>query len=100
VLADSGFDVKLLDLGCCGLAGSFGFQKDHDELSRQIARDRFVPGIVRSALGGPVILDGFSCQIQATELTKLVTTSTAELLAELLRTEQRDGRNPEVGVEP
>jgi Fe-S oxidoreductase len=49
VLADSGFDVKMLNLGCCGLAGSFGFEKDHDELSRQMAGDRFVPSIVRSS---------------------------------------------------
>jgi Fe-S oxidoreductase len=86
VLRDSGFDVKLLDLGCCGLAGSFGFEKAHDELSRRIARDRFVPGIVRSSLDGPVILDGFSCRLQAGELTNVATTSTAELLAQLLRT--------------
>jgi len=88
VLSSAGFDVEVLDLGCCGLAGSFGFQKDHDALSRQIAQDRFLPGIVRSALDGPVILDGFSCQLQADELAKLPTTSTAELLAELLQTEQ------------
>jgi FAD/FMN-containing dehydrogenase/Fe-S oxidoreductase len=86
VLANSGFDVKVLDLGCCGLAGSFGFEKDHDEVSRLIARDRFVPGIVRGVLDGPVILDGFSCQLQAVELTNLATTSTAELLADLLST--------------
>jgi FAD/FMN-containing dehydrogenase/Fe-S oxidoreductase len=85
VLTDSGFDVQTLDLGCCGLAGSFGFEKDHDELSRQIARDQFVPGIVRSSLVGAVILDGFSCQLQAGELTDVATTSTAELLAGLLR---------------
>jgi Fe-S oxidoreductase len=91
VLSSAGFDVEVLDLGCCGLAGSFGFQKDHDALSRQIAQDRFLPGIVRSALDGPVILDGFSCQLQADELAKLPTTSTAELLAELLRTEQCAG---------
>jgi Fe-S oxidoreductase len=91
VLSNAGFDVEVLDLGCCGLAGSFGFQKDHDALSRQIAQDRFLPGIVRSALDGPVILDGFSCQLQADELAKLPTTSTAELLAELLRTEQCAG---------
>jgi FAD/FMN-containing dehydrogenase/Fe-S oxidoreductase len=86
VLANAGFDVKTLDLGCCGLAGSFGFEKDHDELSRQIGRDRFAPGIVRSSLDGPVILDGYSCQLQASELTDVVTTSMSELLARLLET--------------
>ncbi len=86
VLGNAGFEVKSLDLGCCGLAGSFGFERDHDELSRRIAQDRFVPGMIRSALDGPVILDGFSCQLQASELTEVATTSTAELLAALLST--------------
>jgi FAD/FMN-containing dehydrogenase/Fe-S oxidoreductase len=92
ILASAGFKVEVLDLGCCGLAGSFGFQKDHDQLSREIARDRFLPGIVRSALDGPVILDGFSCQLQAVELAKLETTSMAELLAELLQTKHCGGQ--------
>lgn len=91
VLGDAGFDVEVLDLGCCGLAGSFGFQKDHDELSRKIARDRFLPGVEKSALNGPLILDGFSCQLQALELARLVTTSTAQLLAEHLRSNLIEG---------
>jgi FAD/FMN-containing dehydrogenase/Fe-S oxidoreductase len=84
VLRDAGFEVEVLDLGCCGLAGSFGFTKDHDGLSRQIALDRFLPGIAQSAVHGPLVLDGFSCQLQAGELAKLATTSTAQLLAEHL----------------
>ena len=48
-----------------------------------------------SALDGPVILDGFSCQLQAGELTKLATTSTAELLAALLRTKECGERQSE-----
>jgi hypothetical protein len=75
---DLGFDVQTPDFGCCGLAGSFGFDKEHDALSRQIARDRFVPGIVRGSLNGPVILDGFSRQVQAGELTNVATTSTGD----------------------
>ncbi len=95
VLANAGFEVNSLDLGCCGLAGSFGFERDHDALSREIARDRFVPGIIRSLLDGPVILDGFSCQLQASQLTNVMTTSTAELLAGLLRIEHSNGYNSE-----
>jgi Fe-S oxidoreductase len=85
VLTSAGFDVEVLDLGCCGLAGSFGFQSEHDELSRRIAHDRFIPGIVNSAREGPVILDGFSCRLQSQHLTGLPTTSTAEILADRLR---------------
>jgi FAD/FMN-containing dehydrogenase/Fe-S oxidoreductase len=85
VLSRVGFDVELLDLGCCGLAGSFGYEAHHDELSRRIAADRFIPGITRAALSGPLVLDGFSCDLQASQLTSLEPTSLAELLWETLR---------------
>jgi FAD/FMN-containing dehydrogenase/Fe-S oxidoreductase len=85
VLTRVGFDVELLDLGCCGLAGSFGFEAHHDALSREIARDRFIPGITRGASRGPVVLDGFSCDLQASHLTDLPTTTLAQLLVDTLR---------------
>ncbi len=84
VLRQVGYDVEILDLGCCGLAGSFGFQKSHDELSRRIAEDRFVPGIESKSVEGLVVLDGFSCQIQANEMTSVPTTTTADLLWQVL----------------
>lgn len=85
VLGDAGFDVEILDLGCCGLAGSFGYRSETDELSRQIGADRFVPGIEQGADKGAVVLDGFSCHLQAHEMTSVETTSSAELLAAHLR---------------
>jgi FAD/FMN-containing dehydrogenase/Fe-S oxidoreductase len=86
VLSMLGFDVEVLDAGCCGLAGSFGFQADHDELSRKIAEDRFLPLLTKSVATGPVIVDGFSCQLQAQELADLRTFTSAELLASVLLT--------------
>jgi len=80
VLTRAGFEVDVLDLGCCGLAGSFGYEASHDELSRLIAEDRFVPGITRAARAGHLVLDGFSCDLQAQHLTSLTPTSLAELL--------------------
>ncbi len=80
VLARAGFDVETLDLGCCGLAGSFGYRAEHDAASRAIAAERFVPGLLEGAERGAVVLDGFSCQLQARELTDVDTTTTAELL--------------------
>lgn len=80
VLTRAGFDVETLDLGCCGLAGSFGYRAEHDADSRAIAAERFVPGILDGASRGAVVLDGFSCLLQARELTGVATTSTAELL--------------------
>ena len=80
VLRRAGFDARLLDLGCCGLAGSFGYEASHDELSRRIAADRFVPGIAAAATVGSVVIDGFSCELQADHLSAVPHQSLAELL--------------------
>ncbi len=85
VLEGAGSTVEVLDLGCCGLAGSFGYQREHDELSRQIAKDRFVPGIERCAGSSTVVVDGFSCRLQSEYLTNVATTSLAELLVAQIR---------------
>jgi len=82
VLTQLGYEVETLDLGCCGLAGSFGFQKDHDAMSRDIAADRFLPGIIDRARVGLVVMDGFSCQLQAGELADVRTVTIARLLAD------------------
>jgi Fe-S oxidoreductase len=84
VLTRAGFDVEVLDLGCCGLAGSFGYQRDHDALSRVIARDRFLPVIESRAATSTVVADGFSCRLQVQHLSDVRPTSIAELLAERL----------------
>jgi Fe-S oxidoreductase len=85
----AGFDVELLDLGCCGLAGSFGYEASHDDLSRQIAHDRFIPGLTRAAATRRLILDGFSCDLQAQHLSSLAPTSMAELMLEFLAPSSR-----------
>ena len=80
ILRRAGYEVTTLDVGCCGLAGSFGYERDHDELSRQIAADRFVPAMQSSAIRGPVVLDGFSCQLQSDQLAGVPSTTLAALL--------------------
>jgi len=75
-----GLEFELLDSGCCGLAGSFGFEREHDELSRQIGEHKLMP-MVRDA--GPetiVIADGFSCRTQIEELTGRHALHTAEVV--------------------
>ncbi|HMK96477.1 MAG TPA: hypothetical protein VK425_02960, partial [Acidimicrobiales bacterium] len=74
VLGALGFDVELLDAGCCGLAGSFGFNAHHERVSRHIGEDLWLPK-VRAALGGAgltpaeLVADGFSCQAQVSHLS-------------------------------
>ena len=73
VLRQLGFDVQVLDAGCCGLAGSFGFNGHHEPTSRKIGEDFWLPRI-RARLQAVdderarLVMDGFSCQTQLSHL--------------------------------
>lgn len=59
-----GVTWELLDTGCCGMAGSFGFSTEHYELSMRIGEGKLLP-LVRNAPADTVILtNGFSCREQ------------------------------------
>ncbi|HET7871086.1 MAG TPA: FAD-linked oxidase C-terminal domain-containing protein, partial [Terriglobales bacterium] len=62
-----GLDFQVLDSGCCGMAGSFGFEADKYEVSRQIGERVLLPAVRAAAEDTLIIADGFSCfqQIQA-----------------------------------
>ncbi|QCP53620.1 FAD-binding oxidoreductase [Trinickia violacea] len=54
----------LLDTGCCGMAGSFGFNADHYALSMKIAEDTLLPLVRRASADTIVVTNGFSCREQ------------------------------------
>nr|MDA8291431.1 FAD-binding and (Fe-S)-binding domain-containing protein [Actinomycetota bacterium] len=83
VLERAGYRVEVLDAGCCGLAGSFGFRSEHDALSRQIAEDRFLPALRSLEPGTVLVLDGFSCATQARDLGAPAGRSLAEVLLDV-----------------
>ncbi len=55
---------KLLETGCCGMAGSFGFNKDHYELSMKVAEDKLLPLLRAAPADAIVVTNGFSCREQ------------------------------------
>ena len=57
------------DAGCCGMAGSFGYSRDHFEVSRQIGERRLMPAVRNSAPGTSVVASGFSCRHQISDFT-------------------------------
>jgi len=61
--------VKEIDSGCCGMAGSFGYEKEHYELSMQIGKQRLFPAIQRCEVGTTVVACGFSCRHQIADGT-------------------------------
>ncbi|QVL34224.1 FAD-binding protein [Telmatocola sphagniphila] len=64
-----GCEVKLLDTGCCGMAGMFGYEKEHYELSKQIAELSVLPQL-RDNPQATVIADGTSCRHQISDLSQ------------------------------
>jgi len=59
-----GAEVTELDAGCCGMAGSFGFEAEHYELSMQIGESRLFPALRAAAAGSLVSATGVSCRQQ------------------------------------
>jgi FAD/FMN-containing dehydrogenase/Fe-S oxidoreductase len=64
VLAALGVDAEVLDSGCCGLAGNFGFEDGHYEVSMACAERVLLPAVRAAEPGVAVLADGFSCRTQ------------------------------------
>jgi len=61
--------IKSTDAGCCGMAGSFGYEKDHYDLSVKIAEDRLLPVLRTCENNTIVVATGFSCRHQISDLS-------------------------------
>ena len=59
-----GAEVVELDAGCCGMAGSFGFEKEHYELSMRIGGMRLFPAVRREPADTVIAATGVSCRQQ------------------------------------
>jgi Fe-S oxidoreductase len=81
LLARTGLEVVPLDVGCCGLAGSFGFEASHYELSMACGELQVLPAI-RGATDALVLADGFSCRHQIAHGTGRRALHLAEVLRE------------------
>jgi FAD/FMN-containing dehydrogenase/Fe-S oxidoreductase len=75
-----GLDFEVLDSGCCGLAGSFGFESEHHDVSVAIAESRLLPLVRAAAADTLVIGDGFSCKTQVEQLSDRRPLHTAQVL--------------------
>ncbi len=72
--------------GCCGLAGNFGMEDSHFDVSMRIAETWLGPALRRADPGGTVLADGFSCRLQVTQLEGPTAVHLAQLLADRLPT--------------
>ena len=64
LLAKAGVENDKLPPGCCGLAGNFGFEREHYEVSQTLAEQTLLPAVRKAPPDTLVIADGFSCRTQ------------------------------------
>ncbi|UYQ62818.1 FAD-binding and (Fe-S)-binding domain-containing protein [Streptomyces peucetius] len=77
--------------GCCGLAGNFGFERGHYEVSVACAEDQLLPAVRSAAAGTELLADGFSCRTQLDQLAGRRARHLAEVLADGLGADGADG---------
>jgi FAD/FMN-containing dehydrogenase/Fe-S oxidoreductase len=80
-----GCAVTDLDSGCCGMAGSFGYEREHYEISRTIGERRLFPAVRERVAGLTVVAPGFSCRHQIAHFTGVTPLHPAVLLASLAK---------------
>ncbi|MGV4887829.1 FAD-binding and (Fe-S)-binding domain-containing protein [Streptomyces viridosporus] len=79
-----GVDNNSLDSGCCGLAGNFGFERGHYEVSVAAGEQVLLPAVRAAAHDTVILADGFSCRTQIAQQTDRRGTHLAELVARAL----------------
>jgi len=87
-----GVDYEILDTGCCGMAGSFGYHAgEHYEVSVAVAEHSLLPALAEVPETTTVVADGFSCRGQIAQLDGRRPVHIAELVRSALRAEGRTG---------
>ena len=80
IFSKLGLDCEILDSGCCGMAGSFGFEAGHYNVSMDVGELVLLPAVRRAAKETLIIADGFSCREQIRQATDREALHTAQVL--------------------
>lgn len=81
LLKSTGAEVELLDSGCCGMAGPFGFEKDKFEVSQTLAERVLLPAVRSAGEETILVSNGFSCREQIAQNSKRRAVHLSEVLA-------------------
>jgi len=80
----AGFAVEEVDSGCCGMAGSFGFEREHYDISVALGNRRLAPAVKAAPLETEIVAPGISCRQQIQHLAGRRAKHPAEVLREAL----------------
>jgi Fe-S oxidoreductase len=79
-----GCKVTEVESGCCGMAGAFGFEKEHYDISRTIGSQRLFPAVEKASAETVVSVAGVSCRQQIGHFTGRKPRHVVEVLRESL----------------
>ncbi len=82
-----GLDVTALDAGCCGMAGSFGYEREHFDISEKIANLELLPAL-RAEPDAIVAATGTSCRHQIRDLAGRKALHPLEIIAEAINSQK------------
>ena len=88
LLAKAGAEVRAVG-GCCGLAGNFGVERGHYDVSVAVAETALLPAVRNAANDTQILADGFSCRLQLDQLAGV----RGRHLAEVLAASGKDGKD-------
>ncbi|HEX4149842.1 MAG TPA: FAD-linked oxidase C-terminal domain-containing protein, partial [Pirellulales bacterium] len=97
ILKGLGLDFELLKDTCCGMAGSFGFEAEHYEVSQAVGEHGTLPKVRQARDDTLIITDGFSCRQQIQQGTQRKPLHMAEVL-QLALHQQRPSPEPKTKV--
>ena len=81
LLSATGGEMKVLDSGCCGMAGPFGFERKSYDVSQALAERVLLPAVRAAEPDTVIVADGFSCREQIAQNTNRRAVHIAEVLA-------------------
>jgi Fe-S oxidoreductase len=80
-----GYNATLVDTSCCGMAGSFGFEAEHDDVSKALGSMRLLPAVEAVGEDTAIAITGVSCRQQIGHFTDRKPRHAVEILADALR---------------
>jgi Fe-S oxidoreductase len=81
LMNSTGAEVTLLDSGCCGMAGPFGFEADHFDVSQTLAERVLLPAVRGATAADILVSNGFSCREQIAQNSERRAVHVSEVLA-------------------
>ncbi|HSF38745.1 MAG TPA: FAD-binding and (Fe-S)-binding domain-containing protein [Thermoanaerobaculia bacterium] len=96
LLAALGLETRVLDAGCCGMAGAFGFERDHAEVSLACGELGPLPAVREAGLETLILADGFSCREQISQAAGRKALHLAEAVRAAVRASRGDEWGPTV----